>query len=377
MRVAVISNNAFGLLNFRGPLLLELKRRGHDVLAFAPDIDASTRAALTAMGVHSVEYGLSRTGLNPFKDISTILQLRALLKKYQPDISLSCFIKPVIYGTVAAWLAGVPRRYAMIEGLGFAFTDSPIPRRKNSIIRIAISFLLKFSLSKSDCIVVLNSDDYNELIKRNLVSSDKIEILGGIGVDLHEWEYSPPPLQPVTFMLVARLLWDKGIGEYARAAASLRKTHPNARIILVGGLDQNPAAVPRQVVEGWVSDNVLDAWPGHVPVRPWLEQASVFVLPSYREGVPRSTQEAMAMGRPVITTNSPGCRDTVIEGVNGFLVPPGDPVALADAMRRFLDHPEDIISMGRESRRLAEERFDVQVQNAKLLSFMGLPENTA
>lgn len=377
MKVAVISNDAFGLLNFRGPLLLELKRRGHDVLAFAPDIDTSTRAALTAMGVQSVEYGLSRTGLNPLKDIATILQLRGLLKQHRPDISLSCFIKPVIYGTVAAWLASVPRRYAMIEGLGFAFTDSPTARRKNSIIRTAVSLLFKLSLSKANRVIVLNSDDQNELIQRNLVSPEKIEILGGIGVDLHEWEYSPPPLQPVTFILVARLLWDKGIGEYACAAASLRKTHPDAKIILVGGLDQNPAAVPREVVEGWLSDNILDAWPGHVPVRPWLEQASVFVLPSYREGVPRSTQEAMAMGRPVITTNSPGCRDTVIEGVNGFLVPPGDPAALAESMRHFIDHPESITSMGRESRRLAEERFDVKVQNGKLLALMGLPEITA
>lgn len=377
MKVAVISNDAFGLLNFRGPLLLELKRRGHDVLAFAPDIDASTRAALMAMGVQSVEYGLSRTGLNPFKDIATILQLRGLLKQHRPDISLSCFIKPVIYGTVAAWLASVPRRYAMIEGLGFAFTASPTVGRKNFIIRAAISLLFKFSLAKADLVIVLNDDDKNELIQGNLVDSHKVNILGGIGVDLREWNYSPPKMQPVTFILVARLLWDKGIGEYARAAASLRKTHPNAKFILLGGLDQNPTAVPREVVEGWVSDNVLDAWPGHVPVRPWLEQASVFVLPSYREGVPRSTQEAMAMGRPVITTNSPGCRDTVLEGLNGFLVPPGDHVALADAMRRFMDHPEDIISMGRESRKLAEERFDVQVQNRKLLALIGLPEITA
>lgn len=377
MKVAVISNDAFGLLNFRGPLLLELRRRGHDVLAFAPDIDDSTRVALSTMGVRPIEYGLSRTGLNPIKDIATVLQLRGLLQKHRPDLSLACFIKPVIYGTLAAWFAGVPRRYAMIEGLGFSFTDSPKSTWKNAAIRSAISLLLKFSLSKANHVIVLNDDDKIELLKRNLASTSNISILGGIGVDIHEWKYSSPPVSPVTFILVARLLWDKGIGEFVQASSILRKTHPNVRILLVGGLDKNPAAVPREVVDRWVSGNVLDAWPGHVPVLPWLEKSSVFVLPSYREGVPRSTQEAMAIGRPVITTNSPGCRDTVVDGVNGFLVPTGDPVALADAMRHFVDHPEDIISMGRESRKLAEERFDAQVQNAKLLAIMGLAEITA
>nr|WP_313631741.1 glycosyltransferase family 4 protein [Brevundimonas naejangsanensis] len=377
MKIAVISNDAFGLLNFRGPLLLELRRRGHDVLALAPDIDDATHAALSNMGVQPIEYGLSRTGLNPIKDIATVLQLIGLLQKHRPDISLACFIKPVIYGTLAAWLAGVPRRYAMIEGLGFSFTDSPKSTWKNTAIRSAISLLFKFSLSKANRVIVLNDDDRIELLRRNIVAPNTISILGGIGVDLHEWEYSPPPLSPITFILVARLLWDKGIGEYAQASSILRKTHPNVRILLVGGLDKNPAAVPREVVDGWVSGNILDAWPGHVPVLPWLEKSSVFVLPSYREGVPRSTQEAMAIGRPVITTNSPGCRDTVVDGVNGFLVPTGDPVALADAMRHFVDHPEDIISMGRESRKLAEERFDAQLQNGKLLAIMGLAEITA
>jgi len=374
MKVAIISNDAFGLLNFRGPLLMELRRLGHDVIAFAPDIDASTHAALDAMGVTSVEYNLSRAGTNAIRDFATIIQLRYLLKKHCPDISLACFIKPVIYGTIAAWLAGVPRRYAMIEGLGFAFINSPNSSWKNVAVRSVVSSLLRISLKKANRTVVLNIDDRNELINRNLVAPENCAILGGIGVDLDEWRYSPPPTQPVTFILVARLLWDKGIGEYARAAAILRKTHPQAKFLLLGGLDQNPAAVPREAVESWVSENVLDAWPGHVSVRPWLEQSSVFVMPSfYREGVPRSTQEAMALGRPVITTNNPGCRDTVVNGVNGFLVPPRDPVALADAMRHFIDRPQDIVAMGHESRRLAEERFDVKTQNGKLLALIGIP----
>ena len=240
MKVAVISNDAFGLLNFRGPLLVELRRLGHDIIAFAPDIDRSTQAALAAMGVASVEYKLSRTGTNPIRDLATIIQLRRLLKNHRPDVSLSCFIKPVIYGTIAAWLAGVPSRYAMIEGLGFAFTDSSNSTWKNAAIQAVISSLLMISLKKANHTVVLNIDDRNELLNRNIVSAENCTVLGGIGVDLDEWRYSPPLSHPVTFILVARLLWDKGVGEYARAAAILRKTHPQAKFLLLGGLDQNP-----------------------------------------------------------------------------------------------------------------------------------------
>lgn len=374
MKIAVISNTATSLVNFRGPLLAELRRLGHDVLAFAPDHDETTRDALAAMGVLPVDYGLARVGTNPIRDFGTIVELHRLLKRHRPDISFAYFLKPVIYGTIAAWFAGIPRRYAMIEGLGFSFIESPKASWKNKSLRYIVSFLLRLSIRKTNRVIVLNKDDRIELLRRKIIASENCAILGGIGVDLDEFRYSVPPARSVTFILVARLLWDKGVGEYAQAASILRRTHPEARFLLLGGLDENPAAVPRAVVEKWVSEGVLDAWPGHVPIQPWLEQSSVFVLPSYREGVPRSTQEAMALGRPVVTTDVPGCRETVIEGVNGFLVPPRNPDALAAAMRHFIDQPQDIISMGRESRRLAEERFDVRAQNKKLLAFIGLNE---
>src|SRR5690606_6595831 len=154
--------------------------------------------------------------------------------------------------------------------------------------------------------------------------------------DLRAWQPVPPVTEPMCFLLVARLLREKGIVEYATAARSLKAAYPRARFVLLGGLDSNPGGLRRAQVQAWVDEGVLE-WPGYVPVRPWLAQASVFVLPSSREGVPLSTQEAMAMGRPVITTDVPGCRQTVRDGVNGYLVPPRDADALAEAMRRFLD----------------------------------------
>ena len=195
--------------------------------------------------------------------------------------------------------------------------------------------------------------------------------LNGIGVDLVEWMPAPVAIKSITFLLVARLLREKGILEYAAAARIVKSKYPDTRFILLGGVDPNPGSLNTHEVSQWVNDGLLE-WPGHVAVKPWLAQTSVFVLPSYREGVPRSTQEAMAMGRAVITTDVPGCRDTVVEGVNGFLVPVRDAAALADAMMRFIKQPELIETMGKASRALAVERFDVHKVNAVILATMGI-----
>ncbi len=372
MKIAVISNNAFSLLNFRGPLLVEMRKRGHEVLAFAPDFDAESRAALTAIGVQAVGFSMSRSGVNPLREISLILELRHLLRRHRPEICFAYFLKPVIYGTIAAWLAGVPRRFALIAGLGYAFSTDTNPHNRRRLVKATIAQLIRFTSARMARLFFQNFDDRREAITLGMVSPEKGLVVGATGVDLEEWSVAPLPTGHVTFILVARLLRDKGIGEYAAATRILRADHPGARFLLLGGLDENPSAINRAEVEAWVAEGLIE-WPGHVAVRPWLAKASVFVLPSYyREGVPRSTQEAMALGRPVITTDSPGCRETVIEGHNGFLVPPRDAEALATAMQRFLNNPTLIARMGRRSREMAEDRYDVHKVNAVLLQEMGL-----
>jgi glycosyltransferase involved in cell wall biosynthesis len=371
MKISIISNFAWSLLNFRGPLLVEMVGRGHDVSAFAPDHDEGTRAWLRDRGIVPVDFDLARTGMNPFKDAASLLELRHLLRLHKPDVTLGYYIKPVIYGTIAAWLARVPRRYAMIEGLGFAFTHGPDIGWRKALLQRVVSVLYRAALRRADKVMFLNPDDRAEFQRKGLVSADQAALLGGIGVDLHEWSYAEPPSKPVCFIMVGRLLRDKGVREFVDAARIVRERHPAARFLLIGGHDSNPAAIPLADAQAWVDEGLIE-WPGHVPVRDWLAQGSVFVLPSYREGVPRSTQEAMAMGLPVVTTDVPGCRETVVEGRNGFLVPVRDAVALAEAMRYFLDRPERIVPMGVESRKLAEEHFDVNKQNRKLLAFMDL-----
>lgn len=328
-------------------------------------------------GAQPVDYSLKRTGMNPLRDVHDMILLVQSLRKVKPDVTLAYFIKPVIYGTLAAWLAGVRRRFALIEGLGYVFTPpagiEPVGRR---LLRRAVVGLYRVALQRASRVFLLNDDDINEFLTRGLVHSAAVVKLGGIGVDLEQWRPAAPVVRPITFLLAARLLREKGITEFAEAARQVKARHPTVRFILLGGLDPNPGALSRAEVERWVAEGILE-WPGHVEVRPWLEQASVYVLPSYyREGVPRSTQEAMAMARPVITTDAPGCRDTVIEGKNGFLVPIRDPAALAAAMLRFVECPELIVSMGQASRRLAVARFDVHKVNRMMIEAMGFSPAT-
>lgn len=263
----------------------------------------------------------------------------------------------------------------MVEGLGFVFTPAtsalPLKRR---LLKHLVLHLYRLGFSCAHRVIFLNPDDRAELSAAGVVTFSKTFLLGGIGVDLDKWPMSPPVLSPVTFLLVARLLREKGVEQYAAAARLVKQRYPEARFILLGGIDDNPGSISSNDVNAWVDEGILE-WHGHVAVQPWLKQTSVFVLPSYyREGVPASTQEAMAMGRAVITTDAPGCRETVVEGVNGFLVPARNELALAEKMCTFIAQPALIESMGRESRRLAVERFDVHKVNQRLIDLILAPQ---
>ncbi len=308
--------------------------------------------------------------MNPLLDALNTLRLTWRLRQLSPDITLGYTIKPVIFGSIAARLAGVPRRFAMVEGLGFVFTPGRegFSIKRRALKRLVI-WLYRVGMAQANRIIFLNPDDSAELVAARVLPAGKCFLLGGIGVDLKEWAVLPPVLTPVTFILVARLLREKGIEDYAAAARIVKLRYPQVRFILLGGLDSNPGSITQEDVLVWVKEGILE-WPGHTEVHPWMAQTSVFVLPSYREGVPASTQEAIAMGRAVITTDVPGCRETVNDGVNGFLVPVRNPQALVEKMQLFIESPDLIVSMGQASRRLAEERFDVHKVNLRLISVL-------
>lgn len=372
--LALISNQAYSLLNFRAPLMRAMVLRGVRVLALTPDYDDTSRAAVRALGAEPIDIWLDRTGMRPARDLVDMLRLVRTLRRLKPDATFAYFIKPVIYGSLAAWLAGVPRRYALVAGLGYVFTeDGAPPGWKRRLMQRIVSILYRAAFRTCDRVFFQNDEDAHHFIANGSLPAEKVVRVNGTGVDLAQYAPVPPVFRPITFLLMARLLREKGICEFADAARQVRVRHPDTRFILLGGLDPNPGGLAQDEIEAWVREGILE-WPGPVEdVRLWIAQASVYVLPSYyREGVPRSTQEAMAMARPIITTNSVGCRETVEEGVNGFLVPVRDPKALSEAMLRFIEKPALIESMGRESRWLAEQRFDVHKINAVMLAAMGI-----
>lgn len=373
VRIALIGNQAFSLLNFRGAFIRDLVAAGAEVFAFSPDYDGETRERVWALGAEPVDFSISRTFGSPWREVGDVLRLTRTLRRLHLDAAFCYILKPAIYGTLAARLAGVPHRVAMVPGLGFAFTSiGERPSRKRRLLQLGVVTLARVAFAGAGKVVFQNPDDLAEFVRRGVVRAEKAVLVGGTGVDLDQWRPAPPVTNPVTFLLAARLLREKGIVEYVEAARRVKARHPQARFILLGGLDDNPGALTEGEVRRWVDEGTIE-WPGHVPVQPWLAQASVYVLPSYyREGVPRSTQEAMAMGRPVITTDAPGCRETVVDGVNGFLVPVRDAEALAQRMLWFVAHPEAIGPMGAQSRRLAEERFDVREINRRLMALLGV-----
>lgn len=372
MKIIIIGTAATSILGFRRDLILSLVQQGHQVYTFATDFTPAQKQQVKALGAIPVDYSLSRAGLNPLADFKTLLQLKRLLKDIQPDIVFSYFSKPVIYGTLAAALAKVPRRIAMLEGLGFVFTDQPAGQSfKTKLIRRIQVLLYSVAFRFADRVIFLNPDDPVDLIERYKIKTRNVSVLGGIGLSLADYPYSAATSQPVRFIFIGRLLAEKGINEYIAAAQIVKQRYPDAECVVLGGLDEgNPGGLTQQKLDSLIEKNLV-IYPGHVDnVHEWLAGSSVFVLPSYREGVPRSTQEAMAIGRAIITSDVPGCRETVVDGVNGFFVPPWSPEALAEKMIRFIEQPELIESMGKESYRMAQEKFDAHEVNQRLIGML-------
>jgi glycosyltransferase involved in cell wall biosynthesis len=371
-KIALIGNQASSLINFRGDLVRHLARLGCVVYAFAPDYSEEHKLKVRELGGVPVDFYLSRSGANPFSDLIGAFKIYLLLRDISPDIAFSYFIKPAIYGSLASWLAGVPRRFAMIEGLGFVFTDDG--RRlgvKRGFLRSVVMALFYVSLKRCNRVFFLNNDDRSFFVERNLVDDSKAICIGGIGVCLNYWrdDRLPRSNSQIRFAFVGRLLKEKGVYDFVQAAKIVKQVFPEASFLLLGALDENPGSISFEEVDGWVKAGLVE-WPGHVSVKDWLLGSSVFVLPSYREGVPRSTQEAMALGLPVITTDVPGCRDTVIDGENGFLVKVRRPDEIASRMIRFIKDPSLVDSMGKASRCRAEKIYDVEVVNARLSSLL-------
>jgi glycosyltransferase involved in cell wall biosynthesis len=360
------------LIKFRGELIEALIVAGCQVHVAVPDLESDSKIAkqLEGWGVTIHDIRMQRTGMNPLRDFSVMLHLRKLMCRIGADYVLGYTVKPVIYGSIAASLARVPRRFALITGLGYAFTGEPTGLRK--LLRGLIQYLYRFGLSRTHKVFFQNPDD--ERLFRDLgllPTSVPSCVVNGSGVDLAEYAVTTLPTQP-SFLLIARLLGDKGVREYVQAAAIVKGRYPEARFKLVGWIDDNPDAISREELETWVDAGTVDFLGKLADVRSAIAESSVYVLPSYREGLPRTVLEAMAMGRAVITTDAPGCRETVVDGQSGFLVPVQDSSALADSMIKLIERPDLIKSMGRCARQIAEEKYDVNKVNDVMIREMNL-----
>jgi len=368
--VVVLGSFADSLIRFRGHLIVELTRRGCRVIACAPSASPEVVAALAMLSAEYQDVPLRRAGLNPFFDFVCFLSLWRLFRKLRPDVLLSYTIKPVVYGSVAASFARVPRRFAMITGLGFAFTggESTVRRAVGLVARL----MYRIALSCCHRVFFQNPDDLELFRSKHIISPKRlVTLIPGSGVDTAEYSYASPT-GTADFLMIARLVRDKGVREYVEAARLVRAQFPQARFRLIGWIDENPSAITHSDLTGWVQEGAIEYLGRVVDVRPAISDCAVYVLPSYREGTPRTVLEAMAVGRAIVTTDAPGCRETVIHGENGFLVPVADSGALAFSLIYLLQHPELIASFGRKSRQIAEEKFDVKIVNRLLVDGMGL-----
>lgn len=375
MIILIVGTTASSFYGFRADLIRTMREKQYTVYAFTSEYTDSDLKKIESLGAIPVTYELNRGGLNPLSDIVATYKLAKKIREIKPDLVFSYFAKPVIFGTLAAKIAKAPKNIGMLEGLGYTFTDQPNGQSfKTKLIKAIQIFLYKLALPALDHLIFLNKDDLNDLIIKNNIQVKQTHVLGGIGLDLNQYNYTPANSSlPLKFLFIGRLLKEKGIHDFIAAAKIVKSKFPETVFTILGGVDEaNLGALTKNELNQYIENELIE-YPGHVSNIPeWIKNSSVFVLPSYREGVPRSTQEAMAIGRPVITTDVPGCRDTVIDGVNGFLVPKWNPQALAEKMIYFIEHPEQVRMMGDQSHKIAIEKFDAEKVNQHLLEILGI-----
>jgi len=372
--ILIISSEFFSLVNFRISLIKYLIDCGHKVTALAPKEKSNnedTIEKLKSMGVIIKSYSLSRAGLNPFKDYLSYKDICSIISQSKPDIVIAYTAKPVIYAGMA--MRNFPKIsfFPLITGLGYGFTEGDGIKRK--LIRQLMIVLYRKGLKSAKSIIFQNSDDEKlfyklKIIFRNMSS----HIVHGSGVDLDLYPYSPLPKKPI-FLMLARLLIDKGVREYAEAACIVKAQFPKAIFQLAGRLDSNPSTISSNELNFWINEGFIEYLGEISSVQKSIASCRFYVLPSYREGTPRSVLEAMATGRPVITTDTPGCRETVIHEKNGLLVSPKNSKSLANAMVQLLEETEDKIqNMGRESFILAKDKYDVEKVNKDIINILNL-----
>lgn len=365
MKFILISPKNRTVYNFRGELVKTLIAKGYEVIVTGPD--RTDVEKIEGLGARFVEIPMNKTGTSIMGDMKYCGRLRRLFKEEKPDITLGYTVKPVIYGALAAHSAKVPNINGMVTGGGYTFTAKTT---KAKMLGLIVRTLYRFAFRVTDHVIFQNPDDLKEFCDRGLVKAKKCNVVNGSGVNMDKFEPADFPEQP-TFFMLSRLLKSKGVAEYLEAARKVKRQYPNSRFCLLGKYEVSMQdAMDRETVEACIQDGIIERFEETSDVRPYYAQCSAYVLPSYREGTPRTVLEAMAMGRPVITTDTNGCRETVKDGYNGYLIPVKDAGALAEAMVRFLKNPFYFKTMGQNSMNYCREKFEVNSVNKEMLEIM-------
>ncbi len=377
MKIALLGNQARAMSNFWTVMIRKLLAHGHQVTCITPTPlpgeDPAWEEALRGLGVSIAHYPLDRKGLNPLRDIKTLLALRGLFKSLQPDALFAYTIKPVIYGSFAAALAGIPRknrRFVMITGLGYMFEGGNLPHR---ILLQMARALYRLAFHYVDTVFFQNSDDRKLFESLSIVPrSVNVRMCRGTGVDIRHFAPEPSYPQRPAFLFVGRLLEAKGLRELHEAARMVKALHPEAVFRILGPEEKGVGAVPLAEVRQWQEEGLVEYLGETRDVRPYLAEAGVVVLPSWREGTPCSLMEAMSMGRAVVAADAPGSREVVRDGENGFLVPVRDPQGLANAVKRFIMDPGLAPRMGARGRALMEGEFSADIVAEGIIDDMKL-----
>lgn len=372
MKIVLFDNDVSCLVRFRGDFALDLHQAGYQVQLLVPIQNEKEREMISSLGLPFEHINLSRSGISLSKVFSEVQEIRKKLKELKPDILFNYTAKPFLFGTIAHLLCGGKTTYSMLPGLGFLFLGKTFRKR---LLRTLVCQAYRFAFAFNNKVFILNQDDRDELLGRKLVRSEKLVNLKGEGVDLATFQRTTEAKpEEVTFMFAGRLIREKGINDFVEAAKLLKPKYQHVSFRVAGNIDQNPGSLSSEDLKELDETGVIDYIGFTSNIKKEFENISVFVLPSfYREGLPRSIMESLAMKVPVITTHSPGCRESIKDGETGFLVPPMNPEKLAEKMEHFITHPEIIDEMGNRAREMAESTYDIKKINKQIISY--LPNN--
>ena len=368
MVVAVLSSFTTSLFWFRVDMMRSFLDAGYEVLAVGDGAEEEWAPKFAELGIRYRSIPVQRNGTNPVKDLDTLRALCRLLKEEKPDKIFAYQAKTVIYGGIAAAMNGIREFYPLIAGVGSVFLGSS-PKQK--LIRSILVAEYRLGMRRAPKVFFQNRDDLKVFVDHGIVREEKAVMLHGSGVNIEKFSPAPLPEKP-GFLCISRLIRDKGVREYLDAARKLHTLRPEVSCVLVGPFDTNPSAIKPEELQPYLDDGSVTYVGEQKDVQPWLKQCTAYVLPSYHEGTPKTVLEAMACARPTITTDAPGCRETVADGVNGYLVPVKNVDAIVEAMEKMLDDPEKTADMAAQGRHICEDRYDVRKVNRTIRQTMGI-----